>query len=202
MALLSFGLAASAFAAEEAGKEEPKKEEEPKKKTKPKKEEPKKEEPKKKTGLLLVVNLHGQINVRRKVRAALRELQIDRRFSATVVRDEPSTVGLLDLSRDYVAWAPLEEELLASLLKSRAKVSERRRLDGDAISKLGFKGTEELASKMMKDEMRLSAVKGLRPFFNLSPPRGGFKVSTRRKYGEGGVLGMNPELSELVRRMI
>ena len=50
--------------------------------------------------------------------------------------------------------------------------------------------------------MRLSAVKGLRPFFNLSPPRGGFKVSTRRKFGEGGVLGMNPKLPELVRRMI
>jgi len=153
-------------------------------------------------GLLLVVNLHGQINVRREVRSALRELRVDRRFSATVVRDDPSTLGLLDLSRDFVAWAPLDKELLASLLESRGKVSERKKLDGDELHELGFKGTEELASKMMEGEMRLSAVKGLRPFFNLSPPRGGFKVSTRRKFGEGGVLGMNPKLPELVRRMI
>ncbi|TLX98227.1 MAG: 50S ribosomal protein L30 [Thaumarchaeota archaeon] len=153
-------------------------------------------------GLLLVVNLHGQINVRREVRSALKELRVDRRFSATVVRDDPSTLGLLDLSRDYVAWAPLDEELLASLLEARGKVSERKKLDGEAIRELGFKGTDELASKMMKGEMRLSSVKGLRPFFNLAPPRGGFKVSTRRKFGEGGVLGMNPKLPDLVRRMI
>jgi large subunit ribosomal protein L30 len=153
-------------------------------------------------GLLLVVNLHGQINVRREVRSALRELRVDRRFSATVVRDDPSTLGQLNLSRDFVAWAPLEKELLASLLQSRGKVSERRKLDDESIRKLGFTGTEELASKMMEGEMRLSSVKGLRPFFNLSPPKGGFRVSTRRKFGEGGVLGMNPKLSQLVRRMI
>src|SRR5207247_9988169 len=51
-------------------------------------------------GLLLVVNLHGQINVRREVRSALRELRVERRFSATVVRDDQSSLGLLDL-----AWA-------------------------------------------------------------------------------------------------
>jgi len=145
-------------------------------------------------GLILVVNLHGQINVRREVRSALREMRVERRFSATVVRDDPSTLGLLDLSRDFAAWAPL--------LEARGKVSERKKLDGNELHELGFKGTEELASKMMEGEMRLSAVKGLRPFFNLSPPRGGFKVSTRRKFGEGGVLGMNPKLPELVRRMI
>ena len=132
-------------------------------------------------GLLLVVNLHGQINVRRQVRSALKELRVERRFSATVVRDDPSTLGLLDLSRDFVAWAPLEKELLASLLELRGKVSERKKLDGGAIRELGYKGAEELASKMMEGEMRLSSVKGLRPFFNLAPPRGGFKISTRRK---------------------
>lgn len=152
--------------------------------------------------LLLAINLHGQINVRSEVRAALRELQIYKRFSATVVKDDPSTVGLLDLCRDYVAWAPVKKELLSSLLKSRAKVSERRRLDREALRELGFKGPEELATKMLDGEMRLSSVKGLRPFFNLSPPRGGFKVSTRRKFGEGGVLGLNPKLPELVKRMI
>ena len=153
-------------------------------------------------GLLLAVNLHGQINVPSGTRAALRELQIDKRFSATVVKDDPSTLGTLDLCRDYIAWAPVNKEILSSLLKSRAKVSERRRLDREALRELGFKAPEELAAKMFDGEMRLSSVKGLRPFFNLSPPRGGFKVSTRRKYGEGGVLGLNPKLLELVGRMI
>src|SRR5712691_4036074 len=111
----------------EAKREEETKKEVTEEQVETKMEEETKGEEKGKTGLLIVVNLHGQINVPRPVRGALRELQIDRRFSATVVNDDPSTVGLLNRSRDYVAWAPLEEELLAVLLKSRGRVSERRR---------------------------------------------------------------------------
>jgi len=153
-------------------------------------------------GLLLAVNLHGLINVPNDARSSLRELQIYKRFSATVLKDDPSTLGLLDRCRDYVAWTPIKKELLTSLLKSRARVSERRRLDKTAFKEIGYKGPEELASKMLEGELRLSSVRGVRPFFNLAPPRGGFKASTRRKYAEGGVLGMNPRLLELVKRMM
>src|SRR5438445_12324945 len=104
-------------------------------------------------GLLLVVKLHGQINVRRQVRSALKELRVERRFSATVVRDDPSSLGLLDLSRDFVAWAPLVKELLAPLLESRGQVSERRKLDGDELLELGLKGTDKVASRIREGEM-------------------------------------------------
>jgi large subunit ribosomal protein L30 len=35
----------------------------------------------------------------------------------------------------------------------------------------------------------------------LNSPRGGFRRSIRRQYGQGGILGPNPELLELVRKM-
>ncbi|TBR23270.1 MAG: 50S ribosomal protein L30, partial [Candidatus Nitrosotenuis sp.] len=48
----------------------------------------------------------------------------------------------------------------------------------------------------------LNKLKPLKPWFALAPPRSGFKRSTRKTYGEGGILGKNKDLIELVRRMI
>ena len=153
-------------------------------------------------GLLVVVNLHGMINVPHAARKAMTELKVERRFSASLVKDDPTTVGMLRLCKDYIAWAPADKELLTSLLKSRGKVSERKKLGEAELKKLGFQKYEDLASKLIDGGLKLSSFQGLRPFFKLSPPRGGFKESTRRHAGEGGVLGNNPKLTEIVKRMI
>ena len=152
-------------------------------------------------GLLLVVNLHGQINSPKGVRQALNELWVAKKFSASVVTDDPTTVGMLKLCKDFIAWAPVDEGLLGDLLKKRGMVSSSRALDQGSLKGLGFKNHEELASKMVKDQLRLSAVQGVLPYFRLAPPKGGFRLSLRRQFTERGLLGSNPKLEEIVRRM-
>ena len=152
--------------------------------------------------LLLVLNLHGAINSSGPVRKALEELKVVRRFSASVVPGDSSTLGTLKLCKDHVAWTPIDTDLLAALLKKRGMVSTTKVLDSAVLKKMGYRDHEDLAAKMVEKEMRLSAVKGLRPFFRLAPPRGGFKRSMRRASSEQGLLGSNPKLSELVRRML
>ena len=152
-------------------------------------------------GLILAVNLHGHINSSAPVRKALNELWVARKFSASVVPDDPVTVGILRLCKDYIAWAPLEAGLLADLLSKKGMTSTVRPLDKAALKQLGFGDHKELAAKMLKDQQRLSAVAGVVPYFRLSPPRGGFKRSLRRQFTEKGELGSNPKLEEIVRRM-
>lgn len=155
-------------------------------------------------GKILVVNLHGLINVPRATRETLIQLGVGRKFAATVVGDDPVSKGVVQRCKDYVAWAPIDPELLATLLQSRGRVSNSRALDGEALKALGYKTHADLAQAIIKGETTdtLSAVKGLKPFFGLSPPRGGFKRSSRRQFREGGILGDNPKLPEIVRRMI
>jgi large subunit ribosomal protein L30 len=153
-------------------------------------------------GLILVVNLHGQINSSTPVRKALNELWVAKKFSASVVTDDAQTVGMLRLCKDYVAWAPLDEGLLVQLLSKRGMASTTRTLDDAVLKGLGYKSHKELAAKMVKDQERLSAVAGVLPYFRLAPPKGGFKRSLRRQFTEKGVLGSNPKLDEIVRRMI
>jgi large subunit ribosomal protein L30 len=155
-------------------------------------------------GKLLVVNLHGLINVPTGTRATLIQLGIGRRFAAAVVGDDEVSKGSVHLCKDYVAWSPLDSDLLTALLKSRGRVSNSKTLDDEALKALGFKTYADLAQAIIKGETTdtLSSVKGMKPFFGLSPPRGGFKRSSRRQFREGGILGENPLLPEIVRRMI
>jgi len=151
---------------------------------------------------LVVVNLHGLINTPSGPRKTLIELGIGKRFAATVVPDDSSTMGALELCKEYVAWSPIDADLLASLLKARGKISNAKPLDGKALEALGVKDHSELASRMIKDGSRLSSLEGVKPFFGLSPPRGGFKRSSRRQFRQGGVLGENPKLPDILRRML
>ncbi len=153
-------------------------------------------------GLILIVNLHGVINSKSGVRKALAELKAERKFTATVVGDDEQTLGILRACKDYLAWAPADKELLATLLEKRGMVSESKKLDSEALKKLGFKNFGDLADKMMKDQLRMSAVGGVRPFFRLSPPRGGFKRSLRRQATDRGTLGKNSDLPQIIKRMI
>ncbi len=155
-------------------------------------------------GKLLVVNLHGQINVPHATRETLVQLGLGKRFSAVVVGDDPVSKGSVHLCKDYVAWSPIDEELLTAILKSKGKVSNSRPLDDEALKAMGFKTHAELAKAIMsgKETDTLSAVRGMKPFFGLSPPKGGFKRSSRRQFKQGGILGENPRLPDIVRRMI
>ena len=152
-------------------------------------------------GLVLVVNLHGAINSPGPVRTALEELKVIRKFSASVVSDDPPTMGMLKLCKERVAWATVDQETLAGLLKKRGMVSGTKALDVASLKTLGFKSHEELAGKMVKDQLRLSAIKGVRPFFRLAPPKGGFNKSLRRQASDNGIMGENPALFKLVERM-
>src|ERR1700691_606365 len=109
---------------------------------------------------LLVVNLHGLINTPAEARTTLIELGIGKRFAATVLVDDPSTVGALKLCKEYVAWSNIDAELLGSLLKARGRVSNSKTLDGGTLKAMGYQDHFELASKMIKEGSTLSAVGG------------------------------------------
>ncbi|MDE1857777.1 MAG: hypothetical protein KGI26_01745 [Thaumarchaeota archaeon] len=151
--------------------------------------------------LILIVNLHGSINSSAPVRKSLNELWVAKKFSASVVSDDAPTLGMLRLCKDYIAWSPIDEKLLADLLTKRGMVSTTRPLDAAALKALGIKSHKDLAAKMVKDQSRLSAVAGVLPYFRLAPPKGGFRRSMRRQFTEKGLLGSNPKLEEIVRRM-
>ena len=153
------------------------------------------------TGSLLVVNLRGMVNTRTPVRSTLEQLSIARRFNATIIQDNKVHRGMLNLAKDHVAWCKLDGAIAEKLLRDRGEKSTGSRIEESQLGK-EFTSFAALAKALESGKVRLASLRVIRPFFRLSPPKGGFKRSTRRQYGEGGILGYNKELPLIVEKMI
>jgi large subunit ribosomal protein L30 len=48
----------------------------------------------------------------------------------------------------------------------------------------------------------MSKLGGIKPWFALNPPKGGFKRKTKTQYMQDGILGEDDELAQIVKRML
>ncbi|MGB9659964.1 MAG: 50S ribosomal protein L30 [Nitrososphaerales archaeon] len=151
---------------------------------------------------LLVVRLRGSVNVRKPVKRILEELHLSKRFRATIIPDTPDYKGMLIAAKDHVAWCHVKASFISKLIKKRGRKEGWKPLSLKEIKEMNFKSFSDLAKSLEKGEVVLKEVKKIKPFFALSPPKGGFKRSTRRMYAQGGVLGENPELISIVEKMM
>jgi large subunit ribosomal protein L30 len=151
---------------------------------------------------LLVVNMRGLVNTRTPVRTTLEQLGLLKRFNATIIPDNEISRGMLVSAKEHLSWCELDSPTAEKLLSKRAEISDGKRLDESTLKKSGFSSFAELASALTSGKITLKEEMGFRRFFRLSPPKGGFKRSTRRQFGQGGILGSNKELPQLVERMI
>lgn len=153
----------------------------------------------------LVVRIKGTADVPHWASTTLRLLRLEKKYRATIVRDKPETLGMLKKIQHYVAWKALDAQLAADVMEAKARGPGYRRVsEQDMAGVAGGKfGTlRQAASSLASGESSMSDLRPLKPWFALSPPRGGFRRSTKRLYGQKGVLGHNPQLDSLVRSMI
>ena len=155
------------------------------------------------SGAYLVVRIKGQADVPHWAATTLRLLRLDKKYRATIVPARENTLGMLNKVKHYVSWREADAGIARELLDKRGRGPGRARLDADGMHSAGFSGSGELAEALASGRTSMSAHPSLlKPWFALSPPRHGFRRSTKRMYGQRGVLGRNEDLADLVRRMI
>ena len=150
----------------------------------------------------LVIRMKGPINVPHWARTTLNLLHLDKRFRATIIPERDNTKGMLNKIQHYVSWQEIDTPTAKELLEKRARKEGYRKITSDDVVKLGFKNTDDLAKSLAEGSIALSKLKPLKPWFALAPPKHGFKRSTKRMYGEGGILGNHKELLSQVKLMI
>jgi large subunit ribosomal protein L30 len=150
----------------------------------------------------LVVRMRGQINIPHWAKTTLNLLKLEKKFRATIIPSKENTLGMLDRVKHYVSWQEANLDITKELLNKKGRKSGYKKITNDDLTKLGFKTIDDLAVSVNEGKTSLNKIKPIKPWFALSPPKRGFKRSTRKTYGEGGILGQNHELIELVRSMI
>ncbi|MEJ2259649.1 MAG: 50S ribosomal protein L30 [Nitrosopumilaceae archaeon] len=150
----------------------------------------------------LVVRIKGQADVPHWATTTMTLLKLDKKYRATILPAKDNTLGMLNKVKHYISWIELDADLAKELLDKKARKSGYQKITPEDLKELGFNTVEDLAKALSDGTATLSKLKPLKPWFALSPPKHGFKRSTKKLYGQKGVLGSNKELGTIVRRMI
>ena len=150
----------------------------------------------------LVIRIKGQADVPYWANTTLRLLKLEKKYRAIILPVKENTDGMLKKIQQFVSWQEVDLPTTKELLDKKGRRSGYKKITPEDISKAGFKTINELAVSLSEGKISMTKIKPLKPWFALSPPRQGFKRSTKRLYGQKGILGHNKELTTLVKRMM
>ncbi len=150
----------------------------------------------------LVVRIKGQADVPHWATYTMGLLKLEKKYRATILPAKDNTLGMLNKIKHYVSWIELDAGLAKEILDKKARKSGYKKITAEDLAGLGFASVDELAAALSEGKAVLSKLKPLKPWFALAPPRHGFKRSTKRLYGQKGILGQNKDLGTLVRNMM
>ncbi len=178
----------------------------------------------------LVVRMKGTVNVPRWAILTLESLHLDKKFRATIIPENEQSLGMLRKIKEWVSWSSVDEAFIKEFIEKKGRISASRlvmatatttatttdSMDGDnnnsgSKKNIGGNGTsqksqnidlDKVASTISQNQLYLSKIPGIKPWFALSPPKGGFRKKSKRSYSQNGILGENKELISLVKRMM
>lgn len=149
----------------------------------------------------LVVRIKGTVNIPYWAQKTLDGLNLDRRFRATIVPESAEYLGMLRKVKEVVAWTKADTGIVKELLEKRGRKTGYKPISKSDLPK-EYKSMDDLATAIAGDKVAISKLEGIKPWFALSPPKGGFKRKTKTQYSQDGVLGEDGELVEIVKRML
>ncbi|MBI5148400.1 50S ribosomal protein L30 [Candidatus Pacearchaeota archaeon] len=143
--------------------------------------------------MIIVIRMRGHVGVDRKIEATLQRLRLQKKFTATLVRETKEIGGMLKKAMHYVAYDVIDKDMLKSLIIKRGMKVGNKKVSEKEI-------TDKIVQDLIEGKVSLQAL-GIKPFFRLHPPIGGFKNNTRLLFPKG-VLGHNKKLNELLKKML
>jgi large subunit ribosomal protein L30 len=149
----------------------------------------------------LVIRIKGTVNIPYWANTTLDNLNLDKKFRATIIPENPETLGMLRKIKEVVAWVSIDAPIVREILEKKGRKAGFKPLKESDIPK-EYESIDDLASAIADNRITLSKLERIKPWFALSPPKGGFKRKTKTQYSQKGVLGENKELIEIVKRML
>lgn len=143
---------------------------------------------------LAIIQIRGTVNLSPDVRKTLELLRLHRKHVCVVVDDNAVNRGMLKKVKDYTTYGEIDKATFDLMLEKRAELIEEK-VDLKKLSEDYF------SSKLALKEFE---TRGVKPFFRLHPPIGGFeRKGIKMPYAKGGVLGdRKDKIKDLIVKML
>lgn len=153
---------------------------------------------------IAVVQIRGTMGMQQQLRDTLRLLKLPKSHSCVVVSGTPSSLGMLNLLKDYTTWGEIDPETFKLLLEKRGRFVGNKPLTLELFKRSANQDIDAFVQDFFADKKTLKDVPGLKTYFRLKPPRHGFeRGGIKKPYSMGGALGYRKkDINDLIRRMI
>ena len=154
--------------------------------------------------LVAVVRIHGKTGLKKGIKDTLSMMKLYKKNNCVIVANSPDIIGMITKVKEYATWGEINEETMKVLLSKRGKLARKQSLTEAYIKDKLKLSLEEFARKVMSGELALKDLPGLKLFFKLSPPRGGFeRGGIKKQFALGGVVGYRKEqINDLLKKMM
>lgn len=156
------------------------------------------------TKKLVAIRIKGNIGLRKPMKDTLTQLRLYKVNYCVVLPNTPHMIGMLHKVKDFITWGEIDGDTFESLLKTRGKLPANKPLTGEYVQEKSKMSLEEFSKAFTDGAKNWKDVPGLKPFFRLKPPTGGFeRKGVKKPFSLGGSLGYRREkVNDLVRKML
>jgi large subunit ribosomal protein L30 len=142
--------------------------------------------------MFAVIRLRSSAKLRKEAVATMKLLRLNRPMHCVLIREgDDSFNGMLQSVRDRITWGPIDDKMLADLIKKRGRKIGDARLTQEEVSK---------AVTFVKQNNKLPP--DIKPVFRLTPPSKGFKKEIKQFWPNGELGNRGDSIIELLKRMI
>ncbi|RXE55769.1 50S ribosomal protein L30 [Methanoculleus taiwanensis] len=149
-----------------------------------------------------VVQVRGVVNTGREIKDTLKMLRLHHINHCVIVPDTPAYLGMIRKVKDFVAYGEVDAETLATVLRTRGRLTGDQKLTDEYIREnTRFGSIEEYAQALVNGDADIKDVAEMKPVLRLHPPRKGYKT-IKRTFQQGGALGYyGCEINDLLHKM-
>ncbi len=154
--------------------------------------------------LIAVLRIRGEVGVRDQIKQAMNLMKLHRKNRVILLKNTQSNVGMINKVKDYCTFGEVDAELVKELLEKRGRTAGNKQLTADYLKKEAKTDFYSLSKALVEGKASLKDIPGLKRYFKMHPPVGGFeRGGVKHPFAAGGALGYRgKEMSKLIQNMI
>jgi len=153
---------------------------------------------------LVIVRIHGKHGLRKDIKDTFNMLRLYKKNYCILAANSANNLGMINKINDFVTWGEINSETLKLLLEKRGRLARKKRLTEIYVKEKIDCSLEEFINDIINFKKELKDLPGLKLFFRLSPPKGGFEHGgIKKQFVQGGASGYRKDrINDLIKRMV
>tara|TARA_Y100000310_G_scaffold315526_1_gene366183 strand:- start:499 stop:981 length:483 start_codon:yes stop_codon:yes gene_type:complete len=154
--------------------------------------------------LLAVLRIRGEVGISPQIRDCLNLMKLHRKNRTILVENTESMRGMINKVKDYCTFGEINAETVKLLLEKRGRTPGNKLVTAEYLKKNAKTDFDKFSKALVEGKAKVGDVPGLKKFFKLHPPLGGFeRVGIKKSFSVGGALGYRGEkINDMIKRMV